>query len=437
MPLLAVPQYFVSADEAVAGECGTNATKSCDEVLNDAQSPGNLRIVKVVRLLRLSKLLRLARIKRIMMKYQQSFTFNQSLGFIVVFTMIFSMLHLITCFWHMVGQEGDITSNNKGWVMKMELCDCDGGAGDCSRLDADPTVVVSPCWNSSTGNFQRYVTALYFVFNALEPIYETTEEKAFAVFAGLSISFIYGALAGIMGGVILSMQGGEKEFQEKIRGVRIWLTHKRVDAEDADQILKYMNMQHQAQSQMDEASLIKSLPPSLSRNLSRHLYTKFLATVPLFRGLSDEVLNKLCELCVPMFAMRQQQIIQEDHIGSEMYLVLKGEVEVTKNGYRLGFLSEGAFFGEIPILSPNDPNDGSETIGAEVRVRSVRAVTDCELCYIERADMRAIQKSNAELQIRMMRFARVSEHKRGIKRLMSMAAEELEIKKNMTIITPR
>ena len=69
--------------------------------------------------------------------------------------------------------------------------------------------------------------------------------------------------------------------------------------------------------------------------------------MPLFRGLSDELINKLCEKVVPMFAMKQQPIIHEGHIGSEMYLILKGEVEVTKNGYRLGFLSEGAFFGVV------------------------------------------------------------------------------------------
>ena len=83
---------------------------------------------------------------------------------------------------------------------------------------------------------------------------------------------------------------------------------------------------------------------------------------------------------------------------------------------------EGAFFGEIPILSPNNPHDGSETIGAEVRVRSVRAVTDCELCYIERADMRAIQRTNAELQIRILRFARVNKGSKGIKQVPPLLA---------------
>merc|ERR1712146_553243 len=104
---------------------------------------------------------------------------------------------------------------------------------------------------------------------------------------------------------------------------------------------------------MDEATLLRELPPTLSREISRRIYTAFLSSVPLFRGLSDELILKLCEKMNPMIALKHQQIIVEGQVGSELYLVLKGEVEVTKNGVRLGFLAEGSFFGEIPILSPN------------------------------------------------------------------------------------
>eukprot|EP01050_Picozoa_sp_SAG11_P002121 SAG11_NODE_103_length_16571_cov_49.569208_4_plen_49_part_00 len=39
-------------------------------------------------------------------------------------------------------------------------------------------------------------------------------------------------------------------------------------------------------------------------------------------------------------------IYTEGSTGKEMYMLLSGELEITARGERLGFLSDGAFFGE-------------------------------------------------------------------------------------------
>jgi hypothetical protein len=48
---------------------------------------------------------------------------------------------------------------------------------------------------------------------------------------------------------------------------------------------------------------------------------------------------------------------------------------VRVQGERLGFLSDGAFFGETPILD-------AATTSAQLRQRTVTAVTDCKLVWI-------------------------------------------------------
>ncbi len=55
-------------------------------------------------------------------------------------------------------------------------------------------------------------------------------------------------------------------------------------------------------------------------------------------------------------------------------MLMSGELEVSQNGQRLGFLSDGAFFGEVPII---DNSTGSET-----RKRTVTAMTDSKLCFV-------------------------------------------------------
>eukprot|EP01052_Picozoa_sp_SAG31_P001810 SAG31_NODE_61_length_29286_cov_444.645973_3_plen_875_part_00 len=462
----------------------------------DASVPDN-QALKVFRLLKLSKMLRLARLKKLMLKYEQSFTFNQYLGLMVISFSILFLSHLLSCFWHMVGMtqeshcsEGAADYTNfpegccdprhprynvdgaclRGWVHKqflsqgtwcekdthytcnLNLSESDGSESDGTESDPFETPIAT-----------RFFTSLYFVFNSLEPNYDTDAEKIVAWFAEIVIAFIYGALAGLMGSVIISMQGGEKDHQMKIRAVREWMIDKKVPKEQSEQLLKFLNIRHQQQASVDEAALMEELPPLFAGELARHLYYKFLSTVPLFRNLAPEIIDKLCHEVTPMLAMRQQVIIQEGTPGVEMYFVMKGEVEVTKNGDRLGFLSEGSFFGEIPLIALSypevhqqcfdpicvdyraehpdaeevplhirethdcpdhpdhadhiDPQSGHEIPGSEIRTRTVRAVTDCELCYLKRDRMRELQRNNAELEKRIRRFARAGGRKNIMERL--------------------
>ncbi len=53
-----------------------------------------------------------------------------------------------------------------------------------------------------------------------------------------------------------------------------------------------------------------------------------MCCVPFFRNLSDQVLNALVAAVKPMVAVRTQTIFTEGSVGSEMYMVLTGEIEI-------------------------------------------------------------------------------------------------------------
>jgi CRP-like cAMP-binding protein len=44
-------------------------------------------------------------------------------------------------------------------------------------------------------------------------------------------------------------------------------------------------------------------------------------------------------------------IYHEGTTGHEMYIVITGELEITAGGTRLGFISDGGFFGELRARS--------------------------------------------------------------------------------------
>ena len=74
--------------------------------------------------------------------------------------------------------------------------------------------------------------------------------------------------------------------------------------------------------------LLSDMPPAMSSTISEILYHRFLSAMPLFRGLSSEVIAGLCHEVRPLIALKGQVIIKAGSTGREMYMVMTGEVEV-------------------------------------------------------------------------------------------------------------
>lgn len=147
-----------------------------------------------------------------------------------------------------------------------------------------------------------------------------------------------------------------------------------------------------------QSCALGQMPPSMRLEFSTHLYATHLAQVPLFRGLGNSVIHALCRVVEPMLAVKGQLVFAEGSVGKEMYILISGELEITCNGARLGFLSDGAFFGETPLLD--------KSAEAEKRRRTVIAMTDCKLCFITRDALGKMLPDYPELALKIKRCAR-------------------------------
>ena len=76
-------------------------------------------------------------------------------------------------------------------------------------------------------------------------------------------------------------------------------------------------------------------PPAMASSMTHLLYGRAVSTIPLFRGLSTEVIAALCLQCRSLLALKEQTIIRQGEPGHEMYIILSGEVEVTVRDDRM------------------------------------------------------------------------------------------------------
>jgi CRP-like cAMP-binding protein len=84
-------------------------------------------------------------------------------------------------------------------------------------------------------------------------------------------------------------------------------------------------------------------------------------------------------------------------VGTEMYFVVDGEVQVSQNDERLGYLGPGSFFGEAPMLEFIRGNGGNEST---VRTRTVRSSRNSDLGFIRIEDVQRVLNAFPELAVR-------------------------------------
>jgi len=369
----------------------------------------NFRAMKALRLVRLSKMLRLARIKKILMKYGDNVNLQTyiSVGF-TMFT-IFFLVHLLTCFFYMVGVSEQTMTNGviiPGWVQGQEGFEYDPDSG---ALVQGGGSVWGPDANAvDLGD--RYVSSTYFVLNALENG-GTYYERCFALFAELMRDFILGMVAGLMTTISMAMNGGEQESQWKLKSLKGWMQKNNLPKLLQIRITEYCHELWNNRSGFNIDELFADVPPAMRTHLKQFLYSGTIGQIPLFRGLSREVIGALCGAARPMYALNGQTVMEEGQPGRELYMLMSGELEVFVNSTesngvdgapkkeRLGFLSEGSFFGEAAVLADES--------GRELRRRTLCAVTDSELCFLTREDIVTLRAEYPELDARLKRFVNV------------------------------
>ncbi len=117
--------------------------------------------------------------------------------------------------------------------------------------------------------------------------------------------------------------------------------------------------------------------------------------MPLFQGTDEVFRHQLALALKPVVAAPGEVVIREGDMGNEMYVLVKGEVDVVgADGRVLAHLGEGSFFGEIGLLL------------SEPRNASVRAATYCELFVLDKADFNRVLRDHPQFAKTILDTAR-------------------------------
>ena len=128
----------------------------------------------------------------------------------------------------------------------------------------------------------------------------------------------------------------------------------------------------------------------------KYLDINVLKDVELFRNLSDRVLQEILVLMTTHDYQRGQTIFAEGVPGDALYLILEGEVRISKNipgvgEEALAFLPDGSCFGEMALME-----------GRMARSASAIAQKDCEIARLTQRDFLELMERDKDLAIEIL-----------------------------------
>ncbi len=116
-----------------------------------------------------------------------------------------------------------------------------------------------------------------------------------------------------------------------------------------------------------------------------------LGRCPFFTGLSRKELLELAKVTEDLEVEEGKTLTREGQSGSEFFVIVDGEVSVTKDGSEIRTLGPGDFFGEIALLADTP------------RTATVTAKTPLRFFVLTRQAFRSLLAHQPELEEKVIK----------------------------------
>jgi CRP-like cAMP-binding protein len=139
----------------------------------------------------------------------------------------------------------------------------------------------------------------------------------------------------------------------------------------------------------------------MARGIPKDVIQHFQA-IPLFGAVSGKGLRSIIQAATEVDVEAGKVLVREGEWGREMYVILRGTAEVTRDGRRLRELVPGDFFGEMAFLSP------------ATRIATITARSDMRVMVLDARAMAGVVEKEPDVARRLL--AAMADRIRAIER---------------------
>jgi len=201
--------------------------------------------------------------------------------------------------------------------------------------------------------------------------------------------FVVAVVIGNVNELVSELNAQESALREKLQTLNHFMITRRLPTDLQQRIRSYYLTIWVRRGGVDDAAIMEELPNTLRTEISLVMNQDILGKVPIFASSSTGFIHSLVQHLKLQTYGPKELIVREGDIGSEMYFVSRGQVNVIVGDRTVGTIGSGGFFGEIAVLQD-----------MAVRTASIEAVNYCDLFVLTHEDMSNLFKNfPAEKQI--------------------------------------
>ena len=380
-------------------------------------------MVKALRVVRLTKLVRFLKLAVFIEKLEENFSINRNLLQLVKLLLgTVVMCHFFACMWYFFGSLDDAPG---GWVYEQGVQDAATSTkyltsfywavatlatvGACPPLlcAAIPAAcnIVSRAW-SPPG------------YGDVVPVADG--ERTFAIIGMLLGGGYFGYIIATMASLVSKLDASTAAYHNKMDAIVSYMKSRNLPKELQMRIRKYYKHYLEKKTAFDESAMLSELSTFLRQEVAMFLINDTLYVpcawcfgstgcqlpelnvcspyrfkIPIFRDRDPTFVADLITVLKPLTCSEGDFIMREGEFGREMFVLIRGELEVLHEGHALAVLGPGSYFGEMSVLYQEHFR----------RQATIRAVTYCEMYSLARDDLLFICRDHQQVLDNMREVA--------------------------------
>jgi CRP-like cAMP-binding protein len=308
------------------------------------------RLLRLFRIARLFKMLRFIKLMRTLRAWDTDIKWAPITKGLKFLSLVFFTTHAAACMMFyiaLIERNSDGSFADASWITRYmdDRPFYNHGASDPRDLSFNSRYAISFYWALTTISTIGYG----------DIVPQTELEISFTCVIMFIGSCVFGYMIGNISRVVQSEEEHSRLLRKKIKSINEYMRYRQLPKSIKDRIRSHYNFAWKRLTVYDEQQILEELPLNLRTQIALHLNESLIQTVPLLADMVEsqpECTALLTTLLRPLQITRGQYIYKRNDVGTEMYFVSKGEVEVVgKRDEVVCILSRGTYFGVYALLS--------------------------------------------------------------------------------------
>jgi CRP-like cAMP-binding protein len=240
----------------------------------------------------------------------------------------------------------------------------------------------------------RYLVGCHWGFNGvlghLSAYPHTTAQIILTFFMNIVGLVAHALIFSSVASMVQYMLADTCSFTELISSVNSEMQSLKLPSEMQIRIRNYFIYHNERFNQKKESGLMSRLPSYLQMELSIHLNSEVIKNVPFFAHADQSFALQLSKVMTLQVCLPGEYIIRQGDIGTEMYFLTSGSVEVSTGATVHKVLTSGQFFGEMALIEKSR------------RTANVRALTYCDFLVLCKRDLDSVLEDCPEIKRSMV-----------------------------------